>query len=74
MNIFHELAEKAFEGRYFVLSPATIRNDLYIGEHTEEFLFWDNPEFDSFCGEFYEATNDEQALALLFIGEMYDAR
>lgn len=74
MNIFHKLAEKAFEGRYFPDSIATIANDIYQNGEHKAYRFWTDQRWDSFCSSVYHATNDEQALALLFIGEMYETQ
>lgn len=70
MNIFHELAEKAFEGAVHNSGLGAILCEF--NRYPEEYKFWKSIlMFDPV--DFYEQMNwDEQALALLFIGEMYD--
>jgi hypothetical protein len=71
VNIFHTLAEKAFEGRY-VGYDLTVLVDLRETKEQRVIEFWAHPDFDYFAGKFYEASSEEQALSLLFIGEMYE--
>jgi hypothetical protein len=72
-NIFHTLAEKAFEGRYLLNTAFCMSEDLM--PYSNALRFWQDWVTCAVnSAEFYESTNsaEEQALALLFIGEMYE--
>lgn len=70
MNIFHELAEKAFKGRYLLGRPIVVPNDLPDGAPASFWVFY----YEVTCAfQFYSLDREEQALALLFIGEMYQS-
>jgi hypothetical protein len=72
MNIFHELAEKAFEGRYLLTTDFNVAADLPYGEDFS--VWWDITDDWFEVDMFYNMPSYEQALALLFIGEMYESQ
>lgn len=72
MNIFHELAEKAFAEEFLSLTSRCVHD--YLVYASNEHYFWFHYFQLSDRGEFYTRLNsEEQALALLFIGEMYES-
>lgn len=75
MNIFHTLAEKAFEGRYLPHTFESVVCDLVADKFQRERNFWTHPELDGLMAGFYGTSNaEDQCMFLLFIGEMYDSR
>lgn len=74
MNIFHKLAEKAFEGRYLRHTDNVVGTDLRPNHPDELYFYLELVEdYHDFMSLYNTDNPSEQALALLFIGEMYES-
>lgn len=65
-NIFHKLAKNALDSPYFTGIGANLRDLDLKDQHGFWHRYYLHDPID-----FYDLNSEEQALALLFLGEMY---